>query len=80
MTSGSPERSAAACVKDAGHHTPEGLPVHDFRGLLTEPGTLTRDRVLLDGAAEEAAVEILAEPTPRQARALEFASVSPLAQ
>ena len=42
-------------------------------------GTLTRNRVLVDGAAEEAAIEILAEATPLQARALEFASVSPLA-
>jgi len=75
-----PERSAAARAKDAGHRTPEGLPVHDFGGLLTELGTLTRNRVLLDGAAEEAALEILAEPTPLQARALELASVSPLAQ
>lgn len=75
-----PERSAAARAKDAGHQTPEGLPVHDFGGLLTELGTLTRNRVLVDGATEEAAVEILAEPTPLQARALELASVSPLAQ
>ena len=74
-----PERSAAARAKDASHHTTEGLPVHDFRGLLTELGTLTRNRVLLDGADEEAALEILAEPTPVQARALELASVSPLA-
>jgi hypothetical protein len=74
-----PERSAAARAKDASHHTTEGLPVHDFRGLLTELGTLTRNRALLDGADEEAALEILAEPTPVQARALELASVSPLA-
>jgi len=73
-----PERSAGARAKDAGHHTPEGLPVHDFGGLLTELGTLTRNRVLLDGADDEAALEILAEPTPLQARALELASVSPL--
>jgi len=75
-----PERSAAARAKEAGHQTPEGLPVHDFRSLLTELGTLTRNRVLLDGAGEEAALEILAEPTPLQARALELASVSPLAK
>ena len=45
-----------------------------------ELGTLTRNRVLVDGADEEAALEILAEPTPIQARALELASVSPLAE
>ena len=70
-----PERSAAARAKDAGHRTPEGLPVHDFAGLLTELGTLARNQVLLEGAT----VEMLTEPTPLQARALELASVSPLA-
>jgi hypothetical protein len=62
-----PERSAAARAKDAGHVTPEGLPVHDFGSLLAELGTLTRNRVLLEGVDEEAAVEVLAEPTPLQA-------------
>ena len=52
----------------------------DFRGLLAELGTLTRNRVIVAGADEDAAVEILAEPTPLQARALELASVSPLAE
>lgn len=75
-----PERSAAARAKDAGHRTPDDLPVHGFRTLLNELGTLTRNRVLVSGADEEAAVEILAEPTPLQARALELASVSPLAR
>ena len=75
-----PGRSVAARAKEASHQTPEGLPVHDFGGLLAELGTLTRNRVLVDGADEEAALEILAEATPLQARALELASVSPLAQ
>ena len=75
-----PERSASAQAKDTSHRTPEGLPVHGFRDLLAELGTLTRNRVLVDGAEEDAALEILAEPTPLQARALELASVSPLAE
>ena len=74
-----PERSVAARAKDAGHRTPEGLPVHDFAGLLTELATLARSQVLLDGADEGATVEMLTEPTPLQARALGLASVSPLA-
>jgi hypothetical protein len=74
-----PERSAAARAKDASHRTPEGLPVHDFEGLLTEMGTLARSQVLLEGADEGATVEMLTEPTPLQARALGLASVSPLA-
>jgi hypothetical protein len=75
-----PERSAAARAKDASHRTPEGLPVHDFRGLLTELATLTRNRVLVDGADEGATIEITAQATPLQARALELASLSPLAE
>ena len=75
-----PGRSAAARAKDARHETPEGLPVQGFGSLLAELGTLTRNRVRLDGADEAAAVEILSEPTPLQARALELASVSPLAK
>ena len=75
-----PERSDGAQAKDTSHRTPEGLPVHGFRDLLAELGTLTRNRVLVDGAEEDAALEILAEPTPLQARALELASVSPLAE
>jgi hypothetical protein len=77
---GPPERSAAARAKDGTHRTPDGLPVHDFRTLLTELGTLTRNRVVLGGADESAAIEVLAEPTPLQARALGLASVSPLGQ
>jgi len=75
-----PERSGAARAKDCLHRTPDGLPVHSFRTLLTELGTLTRNRVVLGDADERAAFEILAEPTPLQARALELASVSLLVQ
>jgi len=73
-----PQRSAAARSKDASHRTPDGLPVHGFRSLLAELGTLTRNRVVV-GGADAPVMEILAEPTPLQARALELASVVPLA-
>lgn len=75
-----PGRSDAAHAKEARHTTPDDLPVHDFRTLLSELGTLTRNRVLLGGGDERTAFEILAEPTPLQQRALELASRSPLAQ
>ncbi len=57
--------------------TAEGLTVHSFRTLLAELATLTRNRVVPAGADEGAAFEILAEPTPLQARAFELLGVSP---
>jgi len=75
-----PERSGAARAKDRLHRTPDGLPVHSFRTLLTELGTLIRNRVVLGDADERTAFERLTEPTPLQARALELASVPPLAK
>lgn len=73
---GPPERSASARAKAGTHRSPDGLPVHDFRGLLTELATLTRNRVVI-GAAP--AFELLSEPSPIQARALALARMSPLA-
>jgi Transposase DDE domain len=75
-----PERSDGARAKDGRHRTPDGLPVHGFRSLLAELGTLTRNRVVLAGGDEGAGFELLAEATPLQARALELASRSPLAE
>ena len=74
-----PGRSVAARGKDARHLTAEGLPVHGFGSLLAELGTLTRNRVAV-GAPDAPTVEILSEPTPLQARALELANMSPLAE
>jgi hypothetical protein len=74
---GRPGRSAGALRKDRDHRTADGLPVHSFRTLLSELRTLTRNRVLLPGADEGAAFDLLAEPTPLQARALELVGVSP---
>jgi len=72
-----PGRSAAALVKDRLHRTPDGLPVHGFRDLLAELGTLTRNRLVLAGGDERAAFELLAEATPLQARALALAGAPP---
>jgi hypothetical protein len=74
---GPPERSAEALAKEREHRTPEGFPVHSFPTLLAELATLTRNRVVPAGADEGAAFQILAEPTPLQARAFELIGVSP---
>jgi len=76
---GPPERSAAAIAKERDHRTPDGFPVHSFATLLAELATLTRNRVVPAGADEGAAFQILAEPTPLQARAFELIGVSPAA-
>ncbi len=70
------ERSAGAVRKDRDHVTPDGLAVHSFGTLLAELATLTRNRVVPAGADEEAAFDVLAEPTPLQARAFELIGVS----
>ncbi len=74
---GPPERSAGALRKERDHETPDGFPVHSFPTLLAELATLTRNRVVPAGADEGATFEILAEPTPLQARAFELIGVSP---
>ena len=74
---GPPGRSAGAIAKEHAHRTPDGLPVGSFRTLLAELATHTRNRVVPPGADERAAFEVLSEPTPLQARALELIEVSP---
>ena len=74
---GPPERSAGALAKEGDHRTPEGFPVHSFGTLMGELATLTRNRVVPAGTDEQAAFEVLAEPTPLQARAFELIGVSP---
>ncbi len=72
-----PGRSAGAIRKERDHVTPDGLPVGSFATLMAELATLTRNRVVPAGADERAAFEVLSEPTPLQARALELIGVSP---
>ena len=72
-------RSAGARAKERDHRTPDGFPIHSFPTLLAELATLTRNRVVPAGAADEAAFDVLAEPTPLQARAFELIGVSPAA-
>ena len=55
--------SAAAKAKAASRKTAEGHPVHSFRTLLQDLGTLTRNTVRLGDAPPAA---MLASPTPVQ--------------
>jgi hypothetical protein len=71
-----PERSAGAHAKDRLHRTADDLPVHSFRTLLADLGTITRNRMVLAGGDERVAFELLAEATPLQARGLQLASVA----
>ena len=70
-------RSAAALAKERDHVTPDGLPVGSFATLMDELATLTRNRIVPAGAADAAAVDVLTEPTPLQARAFELLGVAP---
>jgi hypothetical protein len=55
--------SAAAKAKAASRKTADGLPVHSFRTLLQDLGTLTRNTVRLGDAPP---ATMLAKPTPLQ--------------
>ena len=72
-----PARSASALAKERDHRTPDGLRVGSFATLMAELATLTRNRVVPAGLGEEAAFDVLSEPTPLQARAFELIGVAP---
>ena len=72
-----PARSDAALAKERDHRTPGGLRVGSFATLMAELATLTRNRVVPTGLGEEAAFDVLSEPTPLQARAFALIGVSP---
>jgi hypothetical protein len=71
------QRSEAALTKAHTQQLPDGTPVHSLRTLLAELATLTRNRVVPAGAPDEAAFEIVATPTPLQARALALLNLTP---
>ena len=71
------QRSEAALAKARTQRLPDGTPVHSFGTLLSELGTLTRNRVVPVGAPDEAAFDIVAIPTPLQARALSLLGLTP---
>jgi hypothetical protein len=69
-------RSPQALRKAQTKRTPTGEPLHSYKSLLTELGTLTRNTIRLP--ATTATFEKLAEPTTVQARALELAEHAPV--
>lgn len=71
------QRSAPALDKASTQQLPDGTAVHSFRTLLAELATLTRNRVVPAGAPDEAAFDIVAIPTPLQARALSLLDLTP---
>ena len=70
-------RSEAALAKARSHELADGTPAHSFKTLLAELATLTRNLVVPTGAPDEAAFEIIATPTPLQARAFALLGLSP---
>lgn len=66
--------SPAAKAKASSKRTPEGLPVHSFRTLMDDLGTLTRNTVRL-GEGEPLA--LTSRPTPLQQAALDALGVRP---
>ena len=70
-------RSESALAKEAGHVTPDGLPVGSFGRLLAHLATLTEHRVIPAGLDERAASWQQDEPTALQARAFELLGFTP---
>jgi len=58
-------RSAHASAKAAVHASPDGQPLHSFRGLLDHLATLTRSTISIGGTT----FEKISDPTPAQRRA-----------
>jgi hypothetical protein len=73
---GPAQRSPAALSKQTRGVTPDGLPVHSLRSLLTDLATLTRNTVetALEGAR---ALTLYARPTPVQQKAFALLGISP---
>jgi hypothetical protein len=68
-------RSVAARAKDKTKQTQDGLPVHSFRTLLADLGTLAKNSVRMQGESGSAFYE-LTQPTPLQQRALELLGIA----
>jgi transposase len=69
-------RSEAAQAKDQKKRTEDGLPVHSFRTLLTDLGTLAKNRVRLRGTPGSE-LEVLTQPTALQERVFSLLGVAP---
>jgi transposase len=72
---GKAPRSAAARRKDATKQTTIGEPVHSFRTLLADLGTLAKNRVRMNESAAE--FDMLTRPTPLQHKVLNLLDIKP---
>lgn len=69
-------RSEQAKAKDASKHAQDGLPVHSFRTLLKDLGTLSYN-IARTGANPSATIAITSRPTPVQDKAFSLLGFSP---
>ncbi|MFN8570337.1 MAG: IS1634 family transposase, partial [Kouleothrix sp.] len=70
------QRSEHARAKDASKHADDGLPLHSFRTLLKDLGTLSYN-VARTGANPNATIVITSRPTPVQDKAFKLLGISP---
>jgi hypothetical protein len=68
-----PARSPAARRKEQTLRTGDGLPVHSFRTLLRDLGTMVRNRLVAGEGG--AAFELITLPTPLQAKAFHLLGI-----
>ena len=69
------QRSAAAAAKASSKRTEDGLPVHSFRTLINELGTLTANTMRVADGGNTLTVHT--QPTPVQQRCFELLGVTP---
>jgi transposase len=69
-------RSEHAKAKDASRQADDGLPLHSFRTLLEDLGTLTYN-IARTGANPTATIVITSRPTPIQDKAFKLLGLSP---
>lgn len=70
------QRSAHAKAKDASKHADDGLPVHSFRTLLQDLGTLTYN-VTYTALNPKAKIILTTRPTPLQEKAFSLLRINP---
>jgi hypothetical protein len=70
------QRSDHAKAKDASKHAEDGLPLHSFRTLLKDLGTLAYN-ITHTSLHPEAKIVLTTRPTPVQAKAFELLGLSP---
>ena len=68
------ERSPSALAKRATGRTADGAPVHSFRSLLTDLGTLARNTIVT-AIAPKHPLTVLTRPTPIQQKAFDLLGI-----